>query len=65
MSVHLVTLAKGHSSVICQYFHRISTIKGLLHCFSSCIEITGDNCYCFIFRNIENCKEKFERVKKL
>ena len=40
-------------------------VKGLLHCFSTCIEITGNNRYCFILKNIENCKEKFQRVKKL
>ena len=40
-------------------------VKGLLHCFSTCIEITGNNWYCFILKNVENCKEKFQRVIKL
>ena len=40
-------------------------LKGLLHCFSTCIEITGNNRYCFILKNVENCKENFQRVKKL
>ena len=40
-------------------------LKGLLHYFSTCIEITGNIWYCFIFKNVENCKEKFQRVKKL
>ena len=39
--------------------------KGLLHCFSTCIEITGTNWYWFNLKNIENCKEKSQRVKKL
>ena len=39
--------------------------KGLLHCFSTCIEITGNNRYYFILKNVENCKEKFQRLKKL
>ena len=39
--------------------------KGLLHCFSTCIEITGNNWYCFNLKNVDNCKEKFQRVKKL
>ena len=43
----------------------VQSVKGLLHCFSTCIEITEDNCYCFIFKNIENCKEKFQWVNKL
>ena len=29
------------------------------------IEITGSNWYCFIFKNVENCKDIFQRVKKL
>ena len=33
-------------------------LKGLLHCFSICIEITGGNRYCFILNNVENCKKK-------
>ena len=41
------------------------TFKGLLHCFSTCIEIVGNNWYCFNLKNVENCKEKFRRVKKL
>ena len=40
-------------------------LKGLLHCFSTCTEITGNNRYCFILKNVENCKEKFQRVTKL
>ena len=43
----------------------VSTLKELLHCFSFCIEITGDNWYCFILNNVENWKKKFQRVKKL
>ena len=39
--------------------------KGLLHCFSTCIEITGGNWYCFIINNVENCKKKIKRAKKL
>ena len=39
--------------------------KGLLHCFSTFNEITGNNGYCFILKNVENCKEKFQRVPKL
>ena len=39
--------------------------NGLLHCFSTCTEITGNNWYCFISKNTENCKEKFQLVKKL
>ena len=41
------------------------SFKGLLHCFSTCIGITGNNWYYFILKNVENCKEKFQRVKKL
>ena len=37
--------------------------KGLLHCFSACIEITGNNCYWFDLKNVENCKEKFQGLK--
>ena len=44
---------------------RLLKFKGLLHCFSTCIEITGNNRYCFILKNVENCKEKFLRVKNL
>ena len=40
-------------------------LKGLLHCFSTCIEIIGKNWYCFILKNVENCKKKILRVKKL
>ena len=40
-------------------------LKRLLHCFSTCIEITGDNWYCFILNNVKNCKKKIRRVKKL
>ena len=40
-------------------------VKGLLHCFSTCIEITRNNCYCLILKDVENCKKKFQRVKKL
>ena len=40
-------------------------LKGLLYCFSTCIEITGNNWYCFVKKNVENCKEKFQMVKKL
>ena len=40
-------------------------VKGLLHFFSACIEITGNNWYYFNLKNVENCKEKFQRVKKL
>ena len=40
-------------------------IKEVLHCFSTCIEISGNNWYCFILKNVENCMEKFQRVKKL
>ena len=39
--------------------------KGLLHCFSTCIEIIGNNWYCFILKNVENRKKKFQSVKKL
>ena len=46
-------------------FHILGRLKGLLHCFSTCIEITGNNRYCFILKKVENCKEKFQRVKKL
>ena len=45
--------------------YNVHLVKELLHCFSIGIEITGDNCYCFIFKNIESCKEKFQRVNKL
>ena len=41
------------------------TFKGLLHCFLTCIESTGTNWYYFNLKNVENCKEKFQRVKKL
>ena len=40
-------------------------LKGLLHCFSTGIDITGNKWYCFILKNVENCKKKFQRVKKL
>ena len=39
---------------------RYQDLKGLLPCFSTRIEITGNN-----LENIENCEEKFQRVKKL
>ena len=39
--------------------------KGLLHCFSTCIEIIGNNWYCFILKNVENHKKKFQKVKKI
>ena len=42
-----------------------NTVKGLLHCFSICIEITGNKWHCFILKNVENCKQKFKRVKNL
>ena len=42
-----------------------SDFKGLLHCFLTCIEITGTNWYCFNLKNVENCKETLKRVKKL
>ena len=35
------------------------------YCFSTGTEITGNNWYCFISKNVENCKEKLQRVKKL
>ena len=38
--------------------------KGLSHCFSTCIEITENNWYCFILKNVENYKKKFQRIKK-
>ena len=41
------------------------SLKGLLHCFSTCNDITGNNWYCFTLKNIENCKKKFQRVEKL
>ena len=47
------------------FINKGTEFKGLLHCFSTCIEITGNNWYCFILKNVENCKEKFQRVKKL
>ena len=52
---------------ICTYYNEniLNAIKGLLHCFSTSIEITGKNWYCFNLKNVENCKEKFQRVKKL
>ena len=40
-------------------------LKGLLHCFSTDIEITRNNWFSFILKNVENCKEKFQRVRKL
>ena len=40
-------------------------LKGLLLCFSTYIEINGNNWYCFILKNVENCKEKFQWVQKL
>ena len=40
-------------------------IKMLLHCFSTCHEINEINRYYFILKNVENCKEKFQRVQKL
>ena len=43
----------------------IRDIKGLLHCFSTCHEINENNRYCFILKNVKNCKEKFQRVQKL
>ena len=46
-------------------FQNGSFLKGLLHYFSTCIDITGNNWYCFILKNVENCKKKFQRVKKL
>ena len=51
----------------CDYISKeyVVHLKGLLHCFSTCIEITGKNWYCFNLKNVENCKEKFQRVKKL
>ena len=47
------------------YIYWSCSLKGLLHCFSTCIEITGDNWYCFILNDVENCKKKIQRVKKL
>ena len=32
--------------------------------FLTCTEITENNWYCLNFKNVENCKEKFQRVKK-
>ena len=40
-------------------------VKGLLHCLSTCTEFTGNNWYCLNLKNVVNCKEKFQRVKKL
>ena len=40
-------------------------LKGLRHCFSICIEINGNNWYCFSFKKAKNFKEKFQRVKML
>ena len=41
---------------------RVQLVKGLLHCFSTCIEITGTNWYWCNLKNVENCKEKSQRV---
>ena len=37
-------------------FLGVPILKGLLHCFSTCIEITGNNWYCFILKNVQNSK---------
>ena len=34
------------------------SFKGLLHCFSTCIEITGNNWYCFNLKNVEKTARK-------
>ena len=47
-----------------QLFDIGSALKGLLHSFSTCIEIAGNNWYCSNLKNVEKCKEKFQRVKK-
>ena len=47
-----------------QLFDIGSALKGLLHSFSTCIEIAGNNWYCSNFKNVEKCKEKFQRIKK-
>ena len=39
------------------------TLKGLLHCFLTCIKITGTNSYCFNLKNVENCKENSKGLK--
>ena len=31
--------------------------------FLTCTEITENNWYCLNFKNVKNCKEKFQRVK--
>ena len=38
------------------------SFKVLLHCFSTCTDINGNNRYCFNLKNVEICKEKFQRV---
>ena len=42
---------------------QIPSFKGLLHCFSTCIEITENNWYCFNLKNVENWKENFKGLK--
>ena len=43
---------------------RLYFLKGYCTFFSTCIEITGNNGYCFLLKKVENHREKFQRVKK-
>ena len=47
------------------YSCTITLKEGLLHCILTSIQITGITWYCFILKNVENCKKKIHRVKKL
>ena len=50
---------------ICIIRKDAENLKGLLHYISTCIEITGNNWLCLILKNVKNCKENFQRVKKV
>ena len=43
----------------------IEPLKAYRTVFSTCIKITRNNFYCFILKNVENCKHEFQRVKEL
>ena len=49
-------------NIFCGYLNlAILAVKGQVHCFSTCIEITGIKQNCL--KNAGNCKETFQKVK--
>ena len=55
----------GRSSFDPSQSHWVFKLKMLLTVFSACIEISKNNWDCFVLKNVENCKTKFQRFKKL